>query len=180
MYSLRTLVLICLLTSSCSTTDRTTLKQLEDQRALVTAKTVKVEKFTCEDSTIAEAVQNVFTGYLAREGLEIVKKGPADVVITGTITITYDQSASSKSSALAMSYSAGSESSFSQAQGRYVSGISCLAEFRNKIIADGSCSQTQSTGGNYDAPESMAQQSVRDLIWKLEAAKYKEKIWYEK
>lgn len=144
----------------------------------ISVKTVRIELFTCDDQIIAEAVRNVFIGELAREGLDVVRTGAVDIVVTGTITISRDSSSRADSSGFGFGATAGVGGKASSASGNYVSGISCIAEFKEQIVGDGSYTQRMSTGGNYDAPEEMAKRAAKDLIYRLYSSKQNRKIMY--
>ena len=162
----------------------------EEQRDQLTVKTVKINTFTCVDPIIAEAVQNIFIAELAQMDIGIVREGEADLIINGTITTTYDESLSGKSSSLGWGgvsaspqsggggFIGGGQGSFAQSSGYYVSGVTSLADFKGRIVASGNFSQRRVGGNPPYAPEEIAKRAAGDLKWKLQSARSQRKILF--
>lgn len=124
---------------------------------------VVVKPFTCADPIIAEAVQNIFLTSFADHAKEVVRDGTGDIVIEGTISMSYD--AASQSGALVFGGTSGGESK--SQSGQYVTGVTALLKNKSRIIAGASESQSRGERTSIIAPEALAQRAADRLIDEL-------------
>lgn len=95
---------------------------------------ILVPAFRCNDDLVAEAVRNVFIEVLIQHtNVSVVREGPADLQLEGTITLKEGSSAAAKSGPRATT-------------GRYVAGITVVASRGSEVLTSASWRQTSWEG----------------------------------
>ena len=125
---------------------------------------VLVTPFQCEDPIVAEAVRNVFIGYLTKNSsARIVREGTADVVVEGTVTATVGES-SGGSFGRNTSFFGGKKSA---SGGEFVSGVTALVTRNGDVITSAEWSQALKGGRGLLAPEEVARKAADRLVREL-------------
>jgi len=146
------LLLFVVIIFGCATTSTSNIQQGKESELLQT-KTVVVGQFQCDNEAIAQAVKNTIIEVLIPTGIKIVTNNDsADVIIQGTITLTYD---AVSSGGAFVGQNAGS-SYESGTAGSYVSGITVQIIKDDEIIAAASETQVRTDLWLPDPPEVMA------------------------
>ena len=129
--------------------------------------TILVQPFQCSDPVIAAAAQNVFVNVLTSYSTaRVVREGPADVVVEGTITFVTGATSQGGVGASAVGGTFGAFGSSRSAAGDYVSGITALATRDGEVIAGANWGQTLGSG-KIVAPETVAREVAAALYDRL-------------
>jgi len=119
---------------------------------------VLVTPFKCDDPIVAEAVRNVFVGFLTKNSsARILREGTADVVVEGTVTATVGGSSGSDAWS-------GREGA---AGGVFVSGVTALVTRNGEVITSAEWSQALKGGRGLVAPEEVARKTADRLVREL-------------
>jgi len=146
-------IAVAMFVSGCATHPQTNYPKIE---------TIRIQLFECSDPVVAAAVQNVFIQFMSQSTARLVREGPADIVVEGTVTF-----GGGSTSQGAIAGSAGSTfgsvfGASNSAAGDYVSGVTALATRNGDVVASTSWGQTLK-GGKILPPEEVARVAAIQL-----------------
>lgn len=119
---------------------------------------VLVTPFKCEDPIVADAVRNVFIGFLTKNSnARILREGTADVVVEGTVTATVGGS----------SGKGGFSQNESSSGGAFVSGVTALVTRNGEVLTSAEWGQALKGGRGLLAPEEVARRGADRLVREL-------------
>jgi hypothetical protein len=154
------LVLVSLLFGGCQLAKPQTLKNRPPARPI---DSVRIERFTCGDEVVGEAVRNVFVEMFVRRcDVRVVTEGDADIAIAGTVTFSHLPEGQS---GVKTSVVVGNGNSV---QHGAVSGITGVARRGGEILSSGSWSYPLERGEDVLPPETVAKRAADRLIDLLE------------